>query len=120
MDPMKYKRQLRRTRALRKRKKARGSAERPRLSVFRSARHIYVQLIDDAAQRTLCGLCSLSKDVTNGGGKKTEVAALVGVKMGEKVKSLGVERVRFDIGPYKYHGRVKALAEGFLKSGVTF
>jgi large subunit ribosomal protein L18 len=120
MDSMKYKRQLRRNRALRKRKKARGTAERPRLSVYRSARHIYVQLIDDAARHTLCSMSSQAKEVSNGGKKKTEVAGAVGEKMGEKTKALGIERVRFDIGPYKYHGRVKALAEGFLKSGVAF
>ena len=123
MDTTKYKGILRTRRAMRKRKRTVGTAERPRLSVFRSARHIYSQLIDDSARKTLLSVSSKSKGVCDGldaKANKTDVAVAVGSALGTKVKELGIERVRFDVGPYKFHGRVKALAEAVLKSGVKF
>jgi large subunit ribosomal protein L18 len=114
---------LRQRRAIRKRKKYHGTAERPRLSVSRSLKNIYTQLIDDAKRVTLLSVSSKTADVAAAippKTKKSAVATIVGTMLGEKTKSLGIKRVVFDIGPYKYHGRVKALAEGFLKSGVKF
>lgn len=123
MERTKDKVRLRHRRALRKRKKIFGTAARPRLNVFRSLGHIYTQLIDDGAQNTLFSLSSRSADIAPAippKTKKSAVAAIVGAKLGEKIKTLGIQRVYFDIGPYKYHGRVKALAEALLKSGVKF
>ena len=121
MEQGRLKNKLREKRALRKRKKSRGTADRPRLTVFRSLKHFYCQLIDDANQRTLASLSSLSKDVEiKDGANKTDVAGAVGAAFGTKTRELGLERVRFDVGPYKFHGRVKAFAESFQKSGIKF
>ncbi len=100
-----------------------GSVERPRLSVFRSNFHIYAQLIDDLAGKTLAsfsdavlgGKKSKSKD-----NKKTTVAHLVGRSFGDQILKKGFKRIVFDRGGYKYHGRVKALAEGLREAGVEF
>lgn len=122
MSRMKYKYALRKKRALRKRKKCRGTASRPRLSVFRSLKHISGQLIDDDSRKTLCSLSSRHEDVQkeiNSKQTKTDVALLVGRKFGEKSKELGIERVKCDIGPYKFHGRVEAFVKGFQKSGIA-
>ena len=121
MEHAEYKTKLKRKRALRKRKKARGTADRPRLAVFRSLKHFYCQLIDDSNHKTLASLSSLSEGVNvKDGANKTDVAVAVGEAFGAKTKDMGVERVRFDVGPYKFHGRVKAFAESFQKSGIKF
>ena len=93
-----------------------GTAERPRMSVFRSNRGIYVQLIDDLAGRTLAAAHS-SKEME---GNKTEVAAKVGEAIAKKAIELGIAAVVFDRNGYLFHGRVKSLAEGARKAGLKF
>jgi large subunit ribosomal protein L18 len=107
--------EMRQRRHLRVRRKVIGTAERPRLVVYRSLKHTYAQLVDDAAQRTLL-------TVTDGGfdGKKTEKAREVGKKLAERAKSAGVTKVVFDRAGYKYHGRVQAVAEGAREGGLEF
>ncbi len=102
---------------LRIRKKIRGTAERPRLSVFRSNKGIYCQLIDDKSGQTLAS--SSIKEAT-ASGSKIEIAKAVGVDIAEKAKSLNVEKVVFDRAGYLYHGRVKALADGAREGGLQF
>jgi large subunit ribosomal protein L18 len=112
----------RQRKAWRVRKRVRGDAGRPRLSVFRSNTNIYCQVIDDLAGRTLAAASSLDKDLRDqlGGLKKAEVAAKVGDLIAARAKQAGVNRVRFDRGPYIYHGRVKALADSARKGGLEF
>jgi large subunit ribosomal protein L18 len=90
--------------------------------VFRSGRHIYAQVIDDAAARTLAAASSLQKDLAKQIAKKkpTEVAHVVGQAVAEKAKAAGVTEVVFDRGGFKYHGRVKALADGAREAGLEF
>jgi large subunit ribosomal protein L18 len=99
-----------------------GTPERPRLAVFRSLSHIYVQVIDDAAGHTLAAASDLDADVRKGvtGKKKSEVAVLVGESIAKKAKEKGVQSVVFDRGGFKYHGRVKALADAARKGGLSF
>jgi large subunit ribosomal protein L18 len=118
---MKRERQVREQRlrrALRVRKAVRGDADRPRLSVFRSHKHIYAQLIDDAVGRTLCA--SSSRVICGAYGGRVEHAKQVGTDLAEKAKALSIGKVRFDRGRYRFHGRVKALAEAARKSGLEF
>ncbi len=109
-------------RAWRVRKRVRGDAGRPRLSVFRSNTNIYCQVIDDAGGRTLASASSLDKDLRSvlAGLKKSDIAAKVGDLIAARAKKAGVTRVRFDRGAYIYHGRVKALADGARKGGLEF
>ncbi|HNU54249.1 MAG TPA: 50S ribosomal protein L18 [Candidatus Syntrophosphaera sp.] len=103
------------------RKKLRGTTERPRLVVFRSLKHIYAQIIDDSTGRTLTSASSRSKDIElEKGIKKTEQGFEVGKKLGEKAIAAGISKIAFDRAGYKYHGRVKALAEGARKAGLDF
>jgi len=103
------------------RKKLRGTTERPRLVVFRSLKHIYAQIIDDSTGRTLTSASSRSKDIElEKGIKKTEQGFEVGKKLGEKAIAAGISKIVFDRAGYKYHGRVKALAEGARKAGLDF
>ncbi len=102
------------------RKVSAGTAARPRLSVFRSNKEIYVQLIDDNAGVTLATVSSRDKEISSEKGKKTEVAALVGKAIAEKSKKVGIDKVAFDRGGNLYHGRVKALAEGAREAGLKF
>jgi large subunit ribosomal protein L18 len=99
-----------------------GTAERPRLSVFRSDKHIYAQVIDDLAGRTLASASSTSTDVRgdlkNGG--NVAAAKLVGKAIAERAKAAGVTQVAFDRGGRKYHGRVKALADAAREGGLKF
>src|ERR671915_1571263 len=95
-------------RHLRVRKKVAGTADRPRLVVFRSDKHIYAQLVDDDAGRTIATVSSTKV----GGGKKTDKASEVGKQVAVVAKERGITRVVFDRGGYKYHGRVKAVADG--------
>ncbi len=106
----------RRRRHLRVRKKVSGTAERPRLVVFRSDKHIYAQLVDDDAGRTIATVSS----VKIGEGKKSEKAAQVGKQVAVVAKDKGFTRVVFDRGGYKYHGRVKAVADGAREGGLEF
>lgn len=94
-----------------------GTAKRPRLSVFRANRHIYVQLIDDSAGKTLASVSSLE---LKSKGKKSDKAKAVGKAMAEKALAAQITNVVFDRGGYKYHGRVKALAEGAREGGLKF
>jgi large subunit ribosomal protein L18 len=102
---------------LRIRKKISGTAERPRVSVFRSNTQIYAQVIDDVAGKTLVSASSLELKTK---GNKTEVATLVGKNLADKAKSAGVSNVVFDRSGYLFHGRVKALAEGAREGGLNF
>ncbi len=102
------------------RKKVKGSAERPRLSVFRSNKDIYVQLIDDTTGVTLASSNSRQKDIAAISGTKIEKAGLVGKAIAQKAKELGIEGCVFDRGGYLYHGRVKALADGAREGGLKF
>jgi large subunit ribosomal protein L18 len=105
-------------RALRVRSKAQGTAERPRLSVFRSNRAIWAQIIDDSKGHTLASAASVN--VTEKGLSKQDQATKVGKLLAEKAKAAGVTKVVFDRGQYLYHGRVKALADGAREGGLDF
>ena len=106
-------------RKLRIRKKISGTAERPRLSVFRSAKHIYAQVIDDTSGTTLAHASTLSKDAKSDGTKSDE-AKLVGKLIGDLCKAKNVTKVVFDRNGYLYHGRIVALAEGAREAGLDF
>lgn len=106
-------------RRLRVRRKISGTAQRPRLSVFRSAKHIYAQLIDDVAGKTLAAASSMDKGFEGSGGNK-EAAKKVGLALAEKAKAVGIEEVVFDRGGYVYHGRVQELADGAREGGLKF
>ncbi|MFT8244633.1 50S ribosomal protein L18 [Roseomonas sp. BN140053] len=93
---------------------------RPRLSVFRSGRHIYAQVIDDKQGRTLAAASSLEKDLRANGGADVDAANAIGKLVAERALSAGVTAVVFDRGPYLYHGRVKALADGAREGGLSF
>lgn len=97
-----------------------GSAERPRLSVFRSNKEIYAQLIDDDNATTLVAASSTEKDVASQQGNKTEKAALVGKLLAKKAQAAGIENVVFDRNGYLYHGRVKQLADAAREGGLKF
>ncbi|TNE64813.1 MAG: 50S ribosomal protein L18 [Bacteroidetes bacterium] len=103
---------------MRIRKKISGTAEQPRLSVFRSNKAIYCQLIDDLNGHTLAAASSMENGVAKG--TKTEMAKVVGQRIAEKAKAAGIEDVVFDRGGYLYHGRVKALADGAREGGLKF
>ena len=93
---------------------------RVRLSVYRSGRHIYAQIIDDTARVTLASASSLEKDLRGEGGADREAATTVGKLIAERALAAGVTAVVFDRGPYLYHGRVKALADGAREGGLSF
>ncbi|MCC8173132.1 MAG: 50S ribosomal protein L18 [Odoribacter sp.] len=102
------------------RKVVSGTAERPRLSVYRSNAQISVQLIDDSVGKTLLAVSSLSKDFAGDKVTKTEMAAKVGTAVAEKAKAAGIDKVVFDRNGYLYHGRVKALADAARNGGLNF
>jgi len=97
-----------------------GSTERPRLAVFRSINQIYAQVIDDSTGHTLAAASSMEASVKGAGGTKTERAKQVGSLVGDRAKAAGVERVVFDRAGFKFHGRVRALADGARESGLEF
>lgn len=101
------------------RKKVEGTAERPRLSVYRSNKEIYAQLIDDEKGTTLAAASSLDKSVENEG-DRTERAKKVGTLLAKNAQDAGLAVCAFDRGGYRYHGRVKALAEGAREGGLKF
>ncbi len=125
---MKTKEQLKALQARRLRKRLhvrrvlRTNKPTPRLTVFRSCKNIYSQIVDDHAGRTLVAASSLDAALRAeaGGKKKSEVATLVGKALAEKAKAAGIESVRFDRGSYKFHGRIKALAEAAREGGLKF
>lgn len=101
------------------RKKISGTAARPRLNVFRSAKHIYAQLIDDVAGVTLASASSMEKGFEGFGGNK-EAAKKVGMAIAQKAREKGISEIVFDRSGYIYHGRVKELAEGAREGGLKF
>ncbi len=116
------KKQLRKRRHLRIKAKIKGTLQRPRLSVFRSLNHIYAQLIDDEAGRTLVAVSDRNIKDSSGKtkGTKTEIAKKVGLLLAEKAKQHKITKVVFDRGGFKYHGRIKAVAEGAREGGLQF
>ena len=97
-----------------------GSSDKPRMSVFRSNKEIYAQIINDETGKTLTAASSRDKDLTGKGSSKTEQAGLVGKLIAEKALAAGLTEIRFDRGGYLYHGRVKSLAEGAREAGLKF
>lgn len=110
--------ELRLSRHARLRKKLDGTADRPRLAVYRSLKHIYAQVIDDTKGHTLAA--ASSQDEGHNGGGNAEGAKAVGQRLAEKAKAAGIEAVVFDRGGFAYHGRVAALAEGAREGGLDF
>ena len=102
------------------REKVRGSAERPRLAVFRSINHIYAQLIDDRQGRTIAAASSVEKNAQVPSGGNVAGAKGVGKLLAERAKEKGITKVVFDRGGYLYHGRVKALADAAREAGLEF
>lgn len=104
------------------RKRITGTPERPRLCVHRSLTNLYVQIVDDTKAQTICSFSTLSKGFAKSAGKVTKVAAAE--KLGElsagEIKKKGITQIAFDRGGYKYHGRIKALAESLRKAGIDF
>ena len=97
-----------------------GTSQRPRLAVFRSINHIYAQVIDDSTGRTLASASTLEKDLRASKETKTAEAAVVGRLVAERAKSAGIDKVVFDRAGFKYHGRVKSLAEAARGAGLDF
>jgi large subunit ribosomal protein L18 len=120
MDHQKAKRRQQLRRRQRVRKGIVGTAERPRLSVFRSNKHIYAQLIDDLTGATLATAGTSGKTPLAPYGGNKAAATLVGQKLAEQAKAKGISKVAFDRGHYRYHGRVKALADGARAAGLQF
>jgi large subunit ribosomal protein L18 len=114
--------EARRRRHARVRRKVVGTAERPRLSVFRSLQHIYAQVIDDSTGRTLVSASTLDSKLREDIGKLEvhEQAKAVGRAIAERAKAAGIEQVVFDRSGYPYHGRIKAVADGSREGGLTF
>jgi len=123
MISIKDKRDARLKRKKRVRKKIYGTPERPRLAVFKTARHIYAQVIDDSTGRTLVSASTISKDLrpkAKGVSGNMKGATLVGDFIGKKGKAKGITEVVFDRGSFPYHGRVKALADAARENGLIF
>ena len=128
MSVFSRKKKSRRTARIRRHKRIRkrlsGTAERPRLVVYRSLRNIEGQLVDDDAGRTITGLSTLDPELrefeAEGQNRKVEHAHAAGKKLAERAREQGIEQVVFDRGGYKYHGRVKAFAEGAREGGLKF
>ena len=102
------------------RKKVSGTAERPRLAVFRSNKHIYAQVIDDVAGRTLASAATDDASLKDGNGSNIDAATKVGTLVAERAKAAGVDKVVFDRGGFGYHGRVAALADAAREAGLEF
>jgi large subunit ribosomal protein L18 len=104
------------------RKHVEGTAERPRLTVYRSLSHIYAQVIDDVARTTITAASDMEPDLKKKatGKKKADVASLVGEMVAQRARQKGVERVVFDRGGYPFHGRIKSLADAARKGGLDF
>jgi large subunit ribosomal protein L18 len=119
-DPAQQKRNARIRRHRRVRKKVRGTAERPRLAVFRSNKHISAQVIDDSTGRTLASASTLEADLRTSLGGNIDAAKKVGELLASRAKEAGVSDVVFDRGGNRYHGRVAALADAARTSGLEF
>ena len=120
MSNVKAKRIHRKKRHIRVRTKVLGTAARPRLCVFRSLKYIYAQIIDDIAGNTLISVSSLNSDIKGRPSAKIENAKSVGELIAKKAQEQGIKDVVFDRGGYKYHGRVKALADAAREAGLNF
>ena len=122
MGSMNIRQQARLKRKKRIRKKIYGTSERPRLSVFRSSRHIYAQIIDDTAGRTLVAASTVDQQAKDAPKFENKVAAanFVGKIVGERALNQGIKKVIFDRNGFLYHGRVKSLSEGARKTGLVF
>lgn len=107
-------------RHMRVRNKISGTAERPRLAVYRSEKNIYAQIIDDVAGKTLVSASTLDKDFAGKVGSNKEAAKVIGEVVAKKAVENGIEEVVFDRGGYVYHGRIKELAEGAREAGLRF
>ena len=122
MDNMKEKRKNRLKKHRRVRKKMYGTVDKPRMCVFRSAQNIYCQMVDDAAGKTILGVSTMDKAIRAqmqwGGNKKA--AELLGKEMASRAQEKGIKKVVFDRGGYKFHGRIKALADAARKGGLKF
>ena len=122
MNVAKERQEARKKRQVRVRRKVRGSTERPRLCVYRSAKHIYAQIIEDATGTTLVAMSTVSKDV--GGdvkfGGNVEAAKLIGRKIAERALAKNITQVVFDRNGFLYHGRIKALADAAREAGLSF
>jgi len=101
------------------RKKVRGTATRPRLSVFRSSRHVYAQLIDDVHGHTLAAASTMEADARSGATATVDAAKAVGQRLGERATAAGITSVVFDRGGFRYHGRVAAVAGGARDAGLA-
>ena len=117
-----HKEQIRLRRKLSIRHRISGTVERPRLTVFRSSKHIYAQVIDDTRSVSLVAASSVSKEIAKAGEEKTkrEMAELVGASIAKACLAKGITKVVFDRNGYIYHGRVQALADGARKAGLDF
>ena len=122
MKSRKIKAVRRRRRKRRVRKVVFGDAERPRLTVWRSLQHIHAQIIDDERGVTLCQAGTINRDLRGGVryGGNVEAAKIIGAALAERAKAKGIQAVRFDRNGYKYHGRVKALADTVREGGLKF
>ncbi|HEY5638815.1 MAG TPA: 50S ribosomal protein L18 [Dehalococcoidia bacterium] len=123
MKGSKTARAARKRRHVRVRKTVTGTAARPRLDVFRSLSHIYAQIIDDTVGHTLVSASDVEQEIrttVKEKQKKTEVASVVGEALAKRAREKGITAVVFDRGGFRYHGRVKALAEAVRKGGLTF
>jgi large subunit ribosomal protein L18 len=114
----KVRKRLRRKKSIRKR--VHGTAERPRLSVFRSLKHIYAQAIDDTTNRVVASISDLHKEIETEGKKKKERARAVGMSIGKKLLEMKIEQVVFDRNGFIYHGRIKEVADGAREAGLKF
>ena len=119
-DSAKQKRDARIRRHRRVRKQVRGTAERPRLAVFRSNRHITAQVIDDVAGRTLAAASSEDSSIKGGATGNVDAAKKVGALVAERAKAAGIDKVVFDRGGYVYHGRIAAVADAARDAGLEF
>lgn len=120
MSNAKHKRELRLRRHNRVRRKVHGTAERPRLAVFRSNKHISAQLIDDDAAHTMAAASTHEGDLRGGGTGGVDAASKVGTLIAERAKAAGVESVVFDRGGFRYHGRIAAVADAAREAGLKF
>jgi large subunit ribosomal protein L18 len=122
MDANKRKYDARKKRHSRLRAHIAGTAAKPRLNIYRSLDHIYVQVIDDEAGHTLVSASTVDKEVAAqlAGKSKVEAAKIVGKVAGERAKKAGIEKIVFDRGGYRYHGRVAAVADGAREAGLEF
>ncbi len=122
MNPIKLKDRQRTRRKFHVRNRIVGTAERPRLTVFRSSKHIYAQVVDDVAGKTLAHASTLTKTVKGSVGEanKTDAAKLVGHAIADLLKKQGIQKVVFDRNGYLYHGRIRALADAAREAGLKF